>query len=53
MLLDGRCNILPFMFSGSVGVCMTSSLFGKYEERDVAEKLQDMYEVYILQKVDT
>ncbi|KMT04854.1 hypothetical protein BVRB_7g170240 isoform A [Beta vulgaris subsp. vulgaris] len=31
-------------FLAMQGVCMTSSLFGKYEERDVAEKLQDMYE---------
>ncbi|XP_021850335.1 uncharacterized protein [Spinacia oleracea] len=27
------------------GVCMTSSLFGKYEDGDIVNKLQEMYEV--------
>lgn len=33
---------------GLIGLCMTSSLYGKYEEGDIAEKLKKMYEVYIL-----
>ncbi|XP_056690340.1 uncharacterized protein [Spinacia oleracea] len=32
-------------FLSMQGVCMTSSLFGKYEDGDIVNKLQEIYEV--------
>ncbi|XP_021720497.1 midasin-like [Chenopodium quinoa] len=36
-----------FRFLFMQGVCMSSSLFGRYEEGDIADKLQEMYEMLL------